>query len=75
LVVPQRHDQPYWAERAASLGIGVAHPGDHLSVDSLSTALSHAMEPSVGGRARSLAPSISTDGTRVAAELVLAEAA
>lgn len=71
VVVPQIVDQPQWARRVAELGIGAAHEGPSPTVDSLSVALATALSPETRARARALAPSIRTDGTSVAARLVL----
>jgi vancomycin aglycone glucosyltransferase len=51
------------------LGIGTAHDGPAL--DSLSAALGTALTPEVRTRARAVAGTIRTDGTTVAAELLL----
>ncbi|MGW3043512.1 glycosyltransferase [Kitasatospora sp. NPDC001159] len=71
VVVPQIVDQPYWADRVAVLGIGAAHDGPAATVDSLSTALKRALTPGVGARAEAFAGEIRTDGTGVAAKLLL----
>ncbi|MBO1419529.1 glycosyltransferase [Streptomyces sp. FH025] len=75
VVVPQIVDQPYWAERVAELGIGVAHDGPHPTVDSLSAALRRALTPETAVRAAAVAGEIRTDGTTVAARLLLGDAA
>jgi vancomycin aglycone glucosyltransferase len=69
VVVPRIADQPRWAARVAELGIGTAHDGPAL--DSLSAALGTALTPEVRTRARAVAGTIRTDGTTVAAELLL----
>jgi vancomycin aglycone glucosyltransferase len=69
VVVPLIADQPRWAARVAELGIGAAHDGPAL--DSLSAALGTALTPEVRTRARAVAGTIRTDGTTVAAELLL----
>ncbi|MFH8384312.1 nucleotide disphospho-sugar-binding domain-containing protein [Kitasatospora sp. NPDC018058] len=71
VVVPQIVDQPYWAGRVAALGIGVAHDGPTVTVDSLSLALKEALMPETLARATEVAATISTDGTTVAAKLLL----
>ncbi|MFG2847048.1 glycosyltransferase [Kitasatospora sp. NPDC048296] len=71
VVVPQIVDQPYWADRVAALGIGAAHDGPAPTVDSLSAALEQALTPEVGARAAAFAGGIRTDGTAVAAQLLL----
>ncbi|MEU0485110.1 glycosyltransferase, partial [Streptosporangium sp. NPDC006013] len=71
VVVPQATDQPYWAGRVAGLGIGAAHDGPAPTVESLSAALSTALTPETRARARAVADTIRTDGTTVAATLLL----
>ncbi|MFF9624431.1 glycosyltransferase [Streptomyces griseosporeus] len=70
VVVPQFVDQPYWAARVAALGIGAAHDGPVPTAVSLSAALATALAPDTRTRAVSLAGSIRTDGTAVAARLL-----
>ncbi|MEV6411885.1 glycosyltransferase [Kribbella sp. NPDC051718] len=69
VVVPQLADQPYWAGRVAELGIGVAHDGPTFTTESLSTALKAALQRKA--EAQAIAAKIRTDGTAVAAELLL----
>jgi vancomycin aglycone glucosyltransferase len=69
VVVPQLADQPYWAGRVADLGIGIAHDGPTLTTESLSTALKAALN--LKPQAQAIAAKIRTDGTAVAAELLL----
>lgn len=69
VVVPQLADQPYWAGRVAELGIGIAHDGPTLTTESLSTALKAALQRKE--EAQAIAAKIRTDGTAVAAELLL----
>lgn len=71
VVVPQATDQPYWAGRVADLGIGVAHDGPTPTFESLSVALKTALAPETGVRATAVAGAIRTDGTTVAAKLLL----
>jgi len=71
VVVPQIVDQPYWAARVAELGIGVAHDGPTPTYDSLSAALTTVLTPEVRARARTVAGLLRTDGTTVAAKLLL----
>ncbi|TCN39044.1 vancomycin aglycone glucosyltransferase [Kribbella orskensis] len=71
VVVPQAADQPYWAGRVADLGIGVAHDGPTPTFESLSVALKTALAPETGVRATAVAGTIRTDGTTVAAKLLL----
>jgi vancomycin aglycone glucosyltransferase len=71
VIVPQIADQPYWASRVASLGIGVAHDGATATVDSLSTALAKALLPATRAQATQVAGEIRTDGASVGAKVVL----
>ncbi|MFD5398217.1 glycosyltransferase [Streptomyces sp. NPDC127097] len=71
VVVPQIADQPHWAARVAELGIGAAHDGPAPTVDSLSAALTTALAPETGARARAVAGTIRTDGATLAAQLLL----
>jgi vancomycin aglycone glucosyltransferase len=71
VVVPQIVDQPFWARRVAELGIGVAHDGPALTFDSLKAALGTALAPETKVRAQVVAGAIRTDGTTVAANLLL----
>jgi vancomycin aglycone glucosyltransferase len=71
VVVPQIADQPYWAGRVAALGIGAAHDGADPTTESLSAALQSALAPEVSLRAGELAGTIRTDGTAVAAKLLI----
>lgn len=71
VVVPQIVDQPYWAGRVADLGIGTAHDGPAPTTESLSAALGTALAPETRARATAVADMIRTDGTTVAAKLLL----
>ncbi|MCX4825635.1 glycosyltransferase [Streptomyces sp. NBC_01142] len=71
VVVPQFVDQPYWAGRVAELGIGAAHDGPTPTFESLSAALRTALTPETRTRASAVAGTIRTDGTTVAAKLLL----
>ena len=71
VVVPQMADQPYWARRVASLGIGTAHNGPAPTAESLSAALAAALTPETRARAAALATAIRTDGATVAAKLLV----
>ncbi|MET7640955.1 glycosyltransferase [Streptomyces sp. NPDC005438] len=70
VVVPQATDQPYWAGRVVELGLGAAHDGPVPTADSLSAALTRALEPGVAARATSTAGALRTDGAEVAAGLL-----
>jgi vancomycin aglycone glucosyltransferase len=71
VVVPQGKDQLYWAARAANLGIGAAHAGPVPTIESLSTALTIALDPETRARASAVAGRIRADGAAVAARLLL----
>ena len=64
-------DQPYFAGRVADLGIGTAHDGPTPTTESLSAALGTALAPETRARATAMAGTIRTDGTTVAATLLL----
>jgi vancomycin aglycone glucosyltransferase len=72
VVVPQIVDQPYWAERVADLGAGVAHDGPVPTVESLSAALATALSPETVQRAAEVGTMIRTDGAEVAAKRLVA---
>lgn len=74
VVVPQMADQPYFANRVATLGVGAAHEGPVPTPESLATALATALTNEVRARAREVAGTIHTDGARRAAELLLGRA-
>ena len=67
VVVPQMYDQPYWAARVDTLGIGVALPRGAPTTGSLTPALARALHPEVGARAQSVAARVAGDGARAAA--------
>lgn len=71
VVVPQGADQPYWATRVRDLGIGAAHDGPAPTTESLSAALEGVLTEQTCARARSVAAAIRTDGTAVAATLLM----
>ncbi|MEU3269317.1 glycosyltransferase [Saccharomonospora sp. NPDC006951] len=75
VVVPQLADQPYWADRVADLGIGVAHRDPSPVRESLTAALTTALSPETRARARDVAATIRSDGAAVAAKLLLDVAA
>ena len=74
VVVPQWGDQPYWASRVASLGIGAAHDAVPPTIGSLSAALTVALDPGIRTRAATVAGAIRTDGAAVAARLLIEQA-
>jgi len=71
VIVPQIGDQPYWAKRAAELGIGAAHDGPVPTVESLAAALEVALAPETRARAAAVAGKIRTDGAEAAARLLI----
>jgi len=71
IVVPQWGDQPYFAGRVAELGIGAAHPVQAPTAESLTAALGTALDPGTRARAKAVAGTIRTDGTTVAAKLLI----
>jgi vancomycin aglycone glucosyltransferase len=52
VVIPQHHDQFYFAQRVNDLGIGSAHPRVVPATDSLASALKHTLQPGVAARCR-----------------------
>ncbi|HEY7052853.1 MAG TPA: glycosyltransferase [Mycobacterium sp.] len=75
VVVPHHYDQYYFAERVVALGIGAGYEHAEPAADSLSNALKSVLSPTVAARARSVAASVHTDGTSVAAREILGRAA
>ncbi|MFG2937239.1 glycosyltransferase [Streptomyces sp. NPDC048282] len=71
VIVPQIVDQPHWATRVATLGIGAAHPGPTPTLDSLSPPLTTALTPETHTRATTVSTTIRTDGATTAAHLLL----
>lgn len=71
VVVPQMYDQFYWGKQVERLGIGTVHPAVTPTVDSLASALRRVLVPEVSARARSIAPQIHTEGTRIAADRLI----
>jgi vancomycin aglycone glucosyltransferase len=72
VVIPQHYDQRYWAQRIQNLRIGSAHPPVVPTTDSLTTDLSHALQPDIAARAQSIADTVRTDGTKAAAQRLMA---
>ena len=68
VIVPQMYDQHYWARRAQSLGIGVAHEPGAPTSESLTRALADALQSGMVARAREVATQVRGDGARVAAK-------
>jgi len=72
VVVPDRYDQHYWAQRVHTLGIGAALAPGAPTIDSLAGALERTLQPGVAARARSIAAAVRRDGTQLAAEKLMA---
>jgi vancomycin aglycone glucosyltransferase len=63
---------PDFGDWTEDLGIGSAHPHVAPTTDSLTTALSHALQPDVAARAKPVADAVRTDGAMVAARRLMA---
>jgi vancomycin aglycone glucosyltransferase len=74
VVIPNHYDQHYWAQRVHTLGIGTAHAPGAPTRDSLASALAQSLRPEVAARARDVADAVRRDGTRTAAERLVAVA-
>ena len=72
VVIPNHYDQHYWAQRVHTLGIGTAHAAGAPTRDSLASALAQSLQPEVSVRARAVAGTVRRDGTKVAAERLVA---
>jgi vancomycin aglycone glucosyltransferase len=59
------------AGRVAELGIGAAHAVQAPTAESLGAALGTALDPGTRARAKAVAGTIRTDGTTVAARLLI----
>jgi vancomycin aglycone glucosyltransferase len=71
VIVPHNYDQPYWAHRMETLGVGARGPAsEQLSVESIVTALRACLQPETRAGAQALAASVQPDGARAAAELL-----
>jgi vancomycin aglycone glucosyltransferase len=73
IVIPQHHDQHYFAKRVSDLGIGSAHGPAAPTKESLSAALEHALRTEVAARAKIIATKVRTNGARVAAESIISK--
>ncbi|HEY2917145.1 MAG TPA: glycosyltransferase [Candidatus Limnocylindrales bacterium] len=71
VIVPQLVDQPHWARRIVELGIGAAHDGPVPTTETLAAALGTALAADTKDRAVAVAGRIRTDGSTVAARLLL----
>jgi len=74
VVIPNHYDQHYWGQRVHALGIGTAHAAGAPTKDSLASALEQSLRPDVAARARDMAGRVQQDGTKVAAERLVAVA-
>jgi vancomycin aglycone glucosyltransferase len=72
IVIPNLYDQHYWAQRVHMLGIGIAHQAGVPTRDSLTSVLARSLRPEIAVRARAEAHTVRRDGTRVAAERLVA---
>jgi len=73
VLIPQHYDQFYWAARVEQLGIGTAHPPVPPTTDSLTAALSHALQSELAARAGVVAAGVRTDGAGNAAQRLISE--
>ena len=74
VVIPYHYDQHYWAQRVHTLGIGIAHAAGAPTRGSLASALAQSLRPEVAARARTVAGTVCRNGTKVAAERLVAPA-
>jgi len=72
IIIPQRYDQHYWAQRIQHLGLGTAHSPTSPTTDSLASALQQVLQPSVAAHAQSIANAVRTDGAQIAAQRLIA---
>jgi vancomycin aglycone glucosyltransferase len=70
VLIPQMFDQSYFARRVQDLGVGAAITGAPTA-DSLSEALGVVLTSDVAERARHIGGEVRTDGTDVAAKLLM----
>lgn len=76
VIVPHNYDQWYWAGRVGALGVGASIPGpDQLTVSALTSALRTCFRSDTTARAAALAPRITLDGARRAAEMLVGASA
>jgi vancomycin aglycone glucosyltransferase len=71
VVIPQHHDQFYFAQRVNDLGIGTAHAPGTPTADSLTGALEQSLQPDVAARAHSIATAVRRDGALAAARRLI----
>lgn len=71
VVIPQHYDQYYWAARVEQLGIGVAHASPNPTTESLTGALESILQPDTVAHTQTIASTVRTDGTFIAARRLL----
>jgi vancomycin aglycone glucosyltransferase len=71
VVIPQHYDQFYWAAQVEQLGIGVAHPSPNPTTESLTGALESILQPDTVAHTQTIASTVRTDGTFIAARRLL----
>lgn len=71
VIIPQGYDQPYWAGRVQTLGIGTAHAFGATTTESLTSALESTISADVAMRARSVAGLVRLDGAALAARRLM----
>jgi vancomycin aglycone glucosyltransferase len=71
VIISQRYDQHYWAQRIQHLGLGTAHAESAPTRDSLTNALRQALQPDVVARARTIATAVRSDGAEAAARRLI----
>jgi len=71
VVIPQRYDQHYWAQRVHDLGIGTAHGPGTPTIDSLRDALERTLGFEVAARAQSIGAAVRRDGALIAARCLI----
>jgi vancomycin aglycone glucosyltransferase len=71
VVIPQHHDQFYFAQRVNDLRIGSAHPPVVPTTDSLASALEQTLRSDVAARAHSVAAAVRRDGALAAAQRLI----
>ena len=71
VVIPQRYDQHYWAQRIQHLGIGTALAPNSLTAESLTSALEQILQPAVAARARPIAATMHSDCAQTAAQRLI----
>ncbi|MEU3624196.1 glycosyl transferase [Amycolatopsis coloradensis] len=70
VLVPQKFDQPYFAQRVRDLGVGTSITGEPTA-ESLTSALAEVLRPEVAEWARQAGGEVRVDGADVAAQLLM----